>query len=396
MNDVYRGLIDTQAEHLLAGYRSESPFFFATPEHTLLAQGHYATVPQVKNLSVLSRVVEVELKKAKSKGHPNPIVVGAIPFDATQPACLTIPHHVLYAGPLARQAELVCARAGAFTITPQPAPQVYADGVAAAVRKIKENHLNKVVLARTLDLSTDSAIDVQYLLERLARHNAHGYTFAVNLSDTAGQGTLVGASPELLLSRRGLQVRSNPLAGSAARAKDPMEDIRRSQALLLSPKDLHEHQVVADAVAQGLRPYCRTLDVPAGPSLIHTEAMWHLSSDIRGELAHPQTSSLQMAASLHPTPAVCGYPHEKAFELISQIETFDREFYAGMVGWCDAQGNGEWVVTLRCARVNGHSMRLFAGAGVVAESQPESELAETGAKFRTMLNALGLAPAGAL
>ncbi|CAM3609503.1 isochorismate synthase DhbC [Polaromonas hydrogenivorans] len=395
MNDVCRGLIDTQAEHLLAGYRSENPFFFATPEHTLLAQGQHATVPQAKNLAALSQVVDAVLKKARDQGHPNPIVVGAIPFDARQAACLCIPQQVLYAGPLSRRAEAVSPRAGAFTITPQPAPQVYADGVAEAVENIRNKRLSKVVLARTLELAAAEAIDVQCLLERLARRNTHGYTFAVDLAGT-GQGTLIGASPELLLSRRGLQVRSNPLAGSAARATDAMEDARRSQALLTSAKDLHEHKVVADAVARGLRPYCRTLDVPASPALIHTEAMWHLSSDIRGELAHPQASSLQLASSLHPTPAVCGYPNEKAFELISQIEAFDRGFYAGMVGWCDAQGNGEWVVTLRCAKVKGRSMRLFAGAGVVAESEPESELAETAAKFRTMLNALGLAPEGVL
>lgn len=395
MNDVFRGLIDTQAESLLAGYGSKNPFFFATPEHTLLAQGRHATVPPVKNLAVLSRVVEVELKKARNKGHPNPIAMGAIPFDAKQPACLCIPEHVLYAGPLSRRAEFVAPRAGSFTITPQPARQVYADGVAEAVGQIRQNMLSKVVLARTLELTASGAIDVQYLLERLARRNTHGYSFAVDLAGV-GQGTLVGASPELLLSRKGLQVRSNPLAGSAARAKDPVEDARRSQALLLSEKDLHEHRVVADAVARGLRPYCRNLDVPASPSLITTETMWHLSSDIRGELDDPEANSLLLASSLHPTPAVCGYPSEKAFELIGQIEPFDRGFYSGMVGWCDSEGNGEWVVTLRCATVNDRSMRLFAGAGVVAESQPESELAETAAKFRTMLNALGLAPEGAL
>ncbi|WP_114968049.1 isochorismate synthase DhbC [Rhodoferax ferrireducens] len=395
MNDVFRGVVDARAENLLSGYRSENPFFFATPEHTMRAQGHYATVPQAKNLAALSQAVDAELKKARCQGHPNPIVVGAIPFDARQAASLFIPQQVLRAGPLTSRADLVSARTDAFTITPEPAPQIYADGVAEAVRQIKDNMLSKVVLARALDLTAAEAIDVPYLLERLARRNRFGYTFAVNLAG-AEQGALVGASPELLLSRRGTQVRSNPLAGSAARAKNQLEDAHRSQALLRSAKDLHEHKVVADAVAKGLRPYCRTLDVPANPSLINTEAMWHLSSDIRGELAHPAASSLLLAASLHPTPAVCGFPSEKAFDLISQIEPFDRGFYAGMVGWCDSEGNGEWVVTLRCAQVHGNSMRLFAGAGVVAESEPASELAETAAKFRTMLNALGLAQEGAL
>lgn len=395
MNKMYREVIDVQSDNLLSDYRGDNPFFFATPEHTMLAQGHYASVPPAGNLVALSQLVDAELKNARRKGHDNPIVVGAIPFDARQAACLFIPQRVLSAGPLTGPATGVSPRTGSFEVTPTPAPQVYADGVAEAVRQIRGCALSKVVLARALDLTADHAIDVPQLLERLARHNALGYTFAVNLMG-AQQGTLVGASPELLLSRRGTQVRSNPLAGSAARVKNQAEDLRRRQALLASAKDLHEHEVVARAVADGLRPHCSMLDAPDGPSLIHTEAMWHLSSDIRGELSHPPASSLLLAASLHPTPAVCGFPGDKAFDLIRQLEPFDRGFYTGMVGWCDAQGNGEWVITLRCAKVQGSSVRLFAGAGVVAESEPESELAETAAKFRTMLNALGLVHEGAV
>jgi isochorismate synthase len=403
MNDSFRSAGDARAEQLLSGYCDEAPFFFATPEHTLLAQGRHAVVPRAENLADLSQVVDAALKKARSDGQVDPVVVGAIPFDARQPACLFIPRQVMRAGPLgpdplqtdARSVVRSDIRTGTYSITPNPAPQVYADGVAEAVRRIKENVLDKVVLARTLELAADERIDVQHLIRRLARHNRHGYTFAADLAGT-GDGTLIGASPELLASRRGMQIRSNPLAGSAARSQDREEDMRRSRALLLSAKDLNEHRVVAEAVAEGLRPYCRTLDAPARPSLISTETMWHLSSDIRGVLADPDVSSLRLAASLHPTPAVCGYPSATAFDLIGRLEPFGRGFYSGMVGWCDADGNGEWVVTLRCAKVSGNTMRLFAGAGVVAESDPQSELAETAAKFRTMLNALGLVPEGAV
>ncbi|MES2942499.1 MAG: isochorismate synthase DhbC [Pseudomonadota bacterium] len=389
MNDVFRGLTDTRADGLLSAAGRGKPFFFATPEHTLLAQGHHARVGQAPSLKDLSQVVDLALKKARADGHPDPVVVGAIPFDARQPACLCIPQSLLRAGPLTHRDTTSVPPRGAFTVTPQPAPQVYADGVAAAVERIRNTSLSKVVLARALDLTAARAIDVPDLLQRLAQHNRFGYTFAVQLTG-AQQGTLVGASPELLLSRKGLHVHSNPLAGSAARVKNQQEDARRSQALLLSAKDLHEHKVVADAVAQALRPYCNSLKVPAGPSLINTETMWHLSSDIQGELARPAASSLMLASSLHPTPAVCGFPSDTAFDLIHQLEPFNRGFYTGMVGWCDADGNGEWVITLRCAQVDGNCVRLFAGAGVVAESEPQSELAETAAKFRTMLNALGL------
>lgn len=389
------------AERLLSGYCGAAPFFFATPEHTLLALGRHALIPRAPNLANLSQVVDAELKKARSDGHADPVVVGAIPFDARQPACLFIPQQVMRAGPLGPDpshagVRTCTTRTCTYSITPNPAPQVYADGVAEAVRRIKENVLDKVVLARTLELAADERIDVHSLIRRLARHNRHGYTFAADLGGTeeSTQGTLIGASPELLASRRGLQIRSNPLAGSAARAQDREEDARRSRALLHSAKDLNEHRVVAEAVTRGLRPFCRTLDAPASPSLISTETMWHLSSDIRGVLADPQVSALQLAASLHPTPAVCGHPSATAFDLISRIEAFARGFYSGMVGWCDAEGNGEWVVTLRCAKVSGNTMRLFAGAGVIAESDPQSELAETAAKFRTMLNALGMVPEG--
>ena len=128
--------------------------------------------------------------------------------------------------------------------------------------------------------------------------------------------TLIGASPELLVSRNGMQVISNPLAGSRPRSEDPVEDKRRAEELLSSPKDLHEHAVVVEAVAAALRPYCHTLHVPEKPSVIHSEAMWHLSTEVKGELKDPNTSSLQLAIALHPTPAVCGTPMEKAREAI--------------------------------------------------------------------------------
>ncbi|WP_373975490.1 isochorismate synthase DhbC [Chitinibacter sp. SCUT-21] len=376
------------AQELLANYASEQPFFFATPEHTLLGQGHYAKVPSADNLLDLSKNVDAALKKAKAAGHPNPVVVGAIPFDGHQTACLSIPQTVLRAGPLASQ-PLGQGEKMNYSIAAEPAPQVYAAGVAEAVERMKSKLLSKVVLARTLSVSTEKEFDVGYLLARLAGNNASGYTFAVNLDD-AEQGTLIGASPELLLSRNGVYVRSNPLAGSAARAYQPQEDARRCDVLLNSAKDLYEHKVVADAVAANLRPFCSHLVAPASPNLVSTATMWHLASDIRGQLQDESASSLWLAAHLHPTPAVCGYPNQAARDLIAELEPFDRGFYTGMVGWCDAEGNGEWIVTIRCAKVKGKQVRLFAGAGVVVDSTPQSELTETAAKFKTMLNALGL------
>jgi isochorismate synthase len=385
------------AQELLADYHSQHPFFFATPEQTLLGQGHYASVPSANNLLELSKNVDAALKKAKAEGHPNPLVVGAIPFDGHQTACLSIPKAVLRAGPLnaLTSAQKTGVQIGKinYSIAAEPAPQAYADSVAEAIERMKAKLLSKVVLARTLNVSIDEEVNVGYLLARLASNNTSGYTFAVKLDGT-NEGTLIGASPELLLSRNGIYVRSNPLAGSAGRVYQPQEDARRCDALLNSTKDLHEHKVVADAVVAGLRPFCSNLVAPAGPNLVSTATMWHLASDIRGQLKDESASSLLLAAHLHPTPAVCGYPNQAARDLIGELEPFDRGFYTGMVGWCDAQGNGEWIVTIRCAKVKGKQVRLFAGAGVVADSSPQSELAETAAKFKTMLNALGLAHEG--
>src|SRR5699024_3140283 len=242
-------------------------------------------------------------------------------------------------------------------------------------------------------------VDVKQILKNLAQHNKQGYTFAVDLSNDKRNAeknalnekrTLLGASPELLVSKTGDTLFANPLAGSRPRSDDPAEDQRRALELLDSEKDLYEHAVVVDMVREALTPFCKTIDVPETPSLIKTEAMWHLSTEIYGTLENEETSSLELGIALHPTPAVCGYPTSLAREAIYEIEPFDRDFFTGMVGWCDEHGDGEWVVTIRCAEVQAHSMRLFAGAGVVAGSKPEEELEETGAKFRTMLDAMGI------
>lgn len=180
------------------------------------------------------------------------------------------------------------------------------------------------------------------------------------------------------------------MAGSRPRSDDPVEDQRRSKELLSSSKDLHEHAVVVNAVAEALRPFMKHIEVPDSPSLISTETMWHLSTKVKGELAHSETSALELAIALHPTPAVCGSPAERARESILDIESFDRGFFTGMVGWCNALGDGEWIVTIRCAEVEENELRLFAGAGVVGESKPEEELAETTAKLQTMLRAMGI------
>ncbi|QRK05498.1 isochorismate synthase DhbC [Archangium violaceum] len=389
------------ATQLLESYEAGSSFFFASPKRTMLARGAFATVPHpggANSLELLPERVAAVLAEAREASHDIPVVVGAVPFDGAIPAQLVVPTTIQRAGPLVFDTDAPVQRplAARYTVQPVPEPAAYLNGVAQALKLMQSGPLRKVVLSRSLHLNAATPIDLRQLLRNLARRNPAGYTFAVDLppqlAATPGQGqrTLIGASPELLVSRSGLQVLANPLAGTVPRSADPIEDQERAAALLVSPKDLHEHAVVIESVAEALRPFCKKLDVPAGPSLVSTPTLWHLSSRISGELKDPSISSLTLAVAMHPTPAVCGYPTELAHAAIGTIEPFERGFYTGTVGWCDANGDGQWAVTIRCAEANEHSLRLFAGAGIVVGSKPESELAETEAKFRTMLQAMGL------
>lgn len=379
------------ATALLEAYRPGTDRFLATPRHTLLGSGTRATVPHDARPLAL-RVREV-LDAARSAGDPVPVVVGSVPFLPDGEAFLAVPETVRWAGAL--RADPLVALQGPdveqgddWRIREVPAAADYSEAVAAAVKRMRAGEFDKVVLARTLELTSARDLDLPAMLSRLARRDPEGYTFAV----PSGPGrTLVGASPELLVARRGSQLVANPLAGSAPRSSDLAEDVRRAAALLDSPKDLHEHAVVVDAIREALAPFCVSLDVPERPTLIRTAAMWHLSTTLTGELRDPSSTALDLASALHPTPAVCGTPTDVARQVIADSEPFDRGAYTGMVGWQDAEGDGDWVVTIRCAEAEGRTLRLFAGAGVVAQSSPAAETAETGAKFRTFLSAVGAA-----
>ncbi|MEU9040421.1 isochorismate synthase [Kitasatospora sp. NPDC048343] len=378
------------ASGLLGQYRAASDeAFFASPTRTLLTSGVRARVPQ-DGRPLPVRVAET-LAEAGRAGGERPLVVGAVAFDRDSRVELAVPERVRTAGAL-RDDPLIALPAPPaervdWRIRPVPEPEAYGAGVAAAVERLRGGELSKVVPARTLELSAADPLDLPAVLQRLARRDPGGYTFAV---PAGGGRTLIGASPELLLSRRGTAVLANPLAGSVPRSGDLGEEVRRAAALLESPKDLHEHAVVVDAIREALAPYCRTLEVPERPTLVRTAAMWHLATTIRGELADPAVSALELACALHPTPAVCGTPTDVARRVIGEVELFDRGLCAGMVGWGDATGDGEWVVTIRCAEADERTLRVYAGAGVVDRSRPEAELAENRAKLRTFLDAAGV------
>lgn len=268
---------------LLAAYRPGADrAFLAGPTRTLLAEGLHRAVPDPAEAGRI-------LAAARAEGR-DAVVVGAIPFSPGRPAELFVPERVHVAAPVGEdvRAPAPGARTGetAWTRRPVPAPEGYRDAVARAVRLMDgPTDLAKVVLARTLELTAADGIDIPAMVARLLHRDPRGYTFAVPAGGTA---TLVGASPELLLSRRGTQVVSNPLAGSAARSDDPVEDRRRAEALTRSAKDLAEHAFVVDAVRRALAPHCTHLVAPERPSLLRTAAMWHLSTTVTGTLRDPR------------------------------------------------------------------------------------------------------------
>jgi menaquinone-specific isochorismate synthase len=274
-----------------------------------------------------------------------------------------------------------------------PGAVTYSDGarsarswtaaVADAIARIGEGDVEKVVLARDLHARTEADIDPRWLLRRLAKRYPGCWTFDVD--------GLVGATPELLVRREKGMVTSRVLAGTIRRSGDDASDLALAGSLARSSKDLEEHEYAVRSVADALAPHCTTTNVPETPFVLHLANVMHLATDVTGVLAD-DTTSLELAADLHPSAAVCGTPTAAAAGLIEEIEGMDRGRYAGPVGWMDGDGDGEWGIALRCARLDPadpRTARLFAGCGIVAGSDPRAELAESAAKLLPMREALG-------
>lgn len=370
-------------------------FFFASPTTQYRGwckEGVLATYEPANSASV-----KALFEQASSHGIRDPLMFGLIPFDATKPASLAIPINCASAavsadstvGRDAHNAE----RPTIISRDPVPAPQHYGDMVREALKLFAQGDVKKIVLARAMDIELDRPVDYDRLLPDLLARNAHGFTFAVpvwaNGADAPPTATMVGASPELLVRRVGDRIYVNPLAGSIGRSSDPEIDQARKEGLSRSEKDLREHSYVVGDIERILRPYCDELDMPAGPSVIGTDTLWHLSTYITGRLRDPNVTALDLSCALHPTPAICGHPTAQAFGHIQRLEPFDREFYAGLVGWQQANGDGEWALSLRCAlQTAPNRLRLYAGAGTVAGSDPDSEITETATKMETFMRAI--------
>lgn len=373
------------ADSLVERHNDDTTFFYASPAESFRADGEMHRTSDMEEAYKL-------LDFYSKQGNRSSIIVGAMPFHAGGNAQFILPQHIMRAAstsPFSRRTTSVTM--GARVVAQHPLPEKFMDNVDRALTLFKTTPLRKVVLSRMIELATDHDIDINALLFNLLTSNRLGRIFFMANAHEDTRAMLVGASPEVIISKRGLTIQSNPLAGSIARSVCPAEDYVRGQALLKSEKDVHEHALTVGSIESILRPFCSVLHVPERPSLISTPKMWHLSTHIRGVLKSHKTDSLTIARALHPTPAVCGYPTELARESIQALEGYDREWYAGMIGWMNHEGDGEWALTIRCAKIIGQSICLYAGAGIVQGSVPQKELAETYAKFGTLLDALGIA-----
>jgi isochorismate synthase len=401
---------------LIAAYEPEGVFFErnglgAAGAATAFRYVFTATGAGAPNISQMLKRTFARISRDDTEPNSPPaLVFVSVPFDPSRSAIVVLPTRTVRRDqdgdtwqltilPVDQDIEIQApnerfvgraAPHAAFSgmqLRPVPARYAYCRAVAEATRRIRAGELSKVVLARTLEIAAGRRLDPTQLLWRLRAVDPDCYSFAFPTGNQRPR-ILVGASPELLVSRRGLEVRSEPLAGSAPRSGDPDEDRASGEELLSSAKNREEHAIVVEAIEETLSPLCRELDHDPEPVLLATANVWHLATRFRGTLREPAPDALSLAIAVHPTPAVCGTPRSVARRLIRELEPFDRDGYAGPVGWVDAHGDGEFALALRCAELRGDEARLFAGAGIVAESDPALELDETERKFRALVDAL--------
>jgi len=345
---------------------------------------------------------EIEVHDEVGRPGCGPVAMGALPFADDQPGQLVVP--VVVVGRAADgtawvttvaaigEPEPMMVPTGAnhravdrdepatYRVTTTGSSDEWRAAVGAVRAEIEAGRLAKAVLAREVVVEGDRPFSPTEVLARLRTAYPACFLFSV-----AG---LVGASPELLVARQGDEVRSLPLAGSAPRGDGPEADARLALDLLASPKEQEEHRLVVEAVVEALAPVCDALVADTGPTVVAMANVQHLATAVHGHLRPPGPSALALAGRLHPTPAVGGTPRGAALAAIARWEGLDRGRYAGPVGWVDARGDGQWAVAIRTAELDGHRARLVAGAGIVAGSHPEAELAETELKLQALLSAV--------
>ena len=330
-----------------------------------------------------------------------PVALGCVPFVPGSPADLVVPSvqfrkdangatSVTVVGDvddrLITEAltprEPSPATAASWSIDPEVDVDAYLAAVVAARDAVRAGSLTKAVIARPIRVTSSEPIDIHAVLRRLRASFGSSYRYSID--------GFIGASPELLVEVDGAVVRSHPLAGTAPRTGDVDNDARIAAGLIASTKNQVEHRVVIDVVHDTLLPWASYLDWEPEPSIVTVANVQHLGTRMEGMLSQPGPSVIELVRALSPTPALGGHPRDAAIELIARVEGFERGRYGGAVGWVDADGNGTWAVAIRCAELSDdrRTARLVAGGGIVADSDPHAELAETQAKFQAMLSAI--------
>ncbi len=271
---------------------------------------------------------------------------------------------------------------GTYEVVSPMAPAHFEEAVARATERIRAGELEKVVLAREVDVHAPRPHDPGAVLGLLREAFDTSFVYAVG----RGDATFIGATPELLIRRQGQRASTVALAGSTRRSADPAVDDHLGEQLLRSDKDRHENAIVARRISRGLRPHAVWVTAAPEPVLVRVANIQHLAMPIRAQLAEP-IDAVALAGRLHPTPAVGAEPASAA-RAIPALEGFDRGWYAGTLGWTDASGDGEFCVALRCALLRDRLARCYVGCGIVRDSDPAAELAESEIKLGVMLPAL--------
>ena len=325
-----------------------------------------------------------------------PVLFASFSFDRNQESVLVIPKVVVgqkglqswitWIGdtpqPLLPEKRVNISQ-GAFTFGDGSiSTAAWKERVAQAITRIETTKVDKVVLARDLLATTSADIDARPILAKLASEYPSTWTFAVD--------GLVGATPELLLRLSRGMVTSRVLAGTIPKTGDDAKDLALAASLARSSKDLEEHEYAVRSVAEALEPFCSSTNVPESPFVLHLANVMHLATDVTGALTETKhrVDAFSLLKNLHPSAAVCGTPRNIAFDIIDEIEGMNRGRYAGPVGWIDASGDGELGIALRTGQITGKEIRIYAGCGIVAGSNPEKELEESNAKMIPMRSAL--------
>jgi isochorismate synthase len=282
------------------------------------------------------------------------------------------------------EAEVATSAPSLRLVGHRPEPSAWRDSVARLAGAVGRGRLDKAVLARRVDLRASTDIDVTAVLARLATSAPESTLFAIS----RGRRCFVGATPERLVSLAGRELRTMAMAGSARRMADAGADDALALGLLRSDKEQEEHAVVVAMLREALAPLADRLDVAARPEIVRLRHVQHLVTPLSGRL-RDDADVLALVQRLHPTPAVGGTPRQLALELIAEEEPIERGWYAAPLGWIDHRGDGEFVVALRSGVVQGREASLFAGCGIVADSDPEREWDESSAKLQALGSALG-------